>query len=770
MARSRLSKYVKVLAHADLFQDGWNCGGEVATILENILKDGVHMEGSMVARPDLPCAYTNRQQMLSNLVEMLLKSFQFWGRHRNDDVGSKWERPEVYSETALDCFLEGIKSAEVVREVRREITRRENSCQCQEHGRPGARSRVDVTQATSRMDTPANEDPVTPGREVQHQNQQSAKTAVDVMALMGESEDEGGEEWEEVVRKIRRAAWHGETLELPQGVMRKERLKINEKFDDYASAPTVEENMEVLQHIRNIPIFNRTRPEPKSLFEHWRDSGRRIDSHSFLSLNMKKPWRAVEHYLPTGKQPGSDEIDVETLRSWDLGRGGDMRTARADLRVLGMEAMLNIAGEKGSNASTRLFLSGVYVNMPASGEETLVHVSLEKEAVVPENIHVSLDIDSLVWITPEVYTKLGVKILMGPRYRAEAPISKSNHLTVNILPPPTDSERANKEWPLAERVPLSRIPHIAFGQFGEGAGSGNIIVCFPRMMHKHPENNLWATMLPAEIQDVWFSRILQPAMTRVAELGTKEYVNWKPSEWKLMARHHRGNPETREIGAHQLESLLKIIREMIQEAPENDKVKPFGSLFFVVEIRGFKAITKATSRIHGDVLEATYKEVPTLDWERMEEDRHSECWLDLGMSITPLPENGEPLVGLWRLSHVMASYATAGTNKPNVHYATTLSDYGGLQAEFPVDRAAATHHKFRSTYNLYYEVSRYWHVFCQNRDAHLGNGHYLEMVKDYSERFENAKERTYGVRDETRMSVQAVKEILPEAKKRVSVS
>jgi hypothetical protein len=84
----------------------------------------------------------------------------------------------------------------------------------------------------------------------------------------------------------------------------------------------------------------------------------------------------------------------------------------------------------------------------------------------------------------------------------------------------------------------------------------------------------------------------------------------------------------------------------------DDELAQFGSHFFVVEIKGCKAMTKAMPSNHdglnnslGSAFTNLKREFSGLDWEYMLDRRKGELVCDIG--ITHHPEHPEPLMGLW---------------------------------------------------------------------------------------------------------------------------
>lgn len=146
---------------------------------------------------------------------------------------------------------------------------------------------------------------------------------------------------------------------------------------------------------------------------------------------------------------------------------------------------------------------------------------------------------------------------------------------------------------------------------------------------------------------------------------------------------------------------------------------------------------------------------------------NGELLLDIGITHHPVCQ--EPLVGIWRLDCLEASFGAGGFNRGNLHTLNTLSLYGGLQAEMEKARAERTHVAFRSSYNLAYEVTRKLdnsRDLFKDQDAYSVNDIYLGDIQDVINIYEDdASFKTFGVRDEIRVGGQTLGDIqqnLPE--------
>lgn len=195
------------------------------------------------------------------------------------------------------------------------------------------------------------------------------------------------------------------------------------------------------------------------------------------------------------------------------------------------------------------------------------------------------------------------------------------------------------------------------------------------------------------------------------------------------------------------------IFQQIDETP--DVLSQFGSFFFVVQVKGCKGLAHVENNNLGDgmkiALERFKQSFPALDWEYMNNRKQGELFFDLGVTIHP--NHSGPLVGLYRLDSLEASYGASGFNRGNLHTINTLGMFGGLQAETSRNSHQRTHILFRSSYPLY-EATRQKdnkrNLFQENNVYARTPGFYKE-IKSVQDIFDKAGTKSYGVRDEFRV-------------------
>lgn len=192
----------------------------------------------------------------------------------------------------------------------------------------------------------------------------------------------------------------------------------------------------------------------------------------------------------------------------------------------------------------------------------------------------------------------------------------------------------------------------------------------------------------------------------------------------------------------------------------------FGSFFFVLEGKGIKALTKEIVSDHGGsvlvtlekVLDNLREELNCLNWDYMANRCNGELFVDLG--ITYHPKGNSPLVGLWRLDHLEASYGAGGYNLGRMHHHNTLSHYGGLQAEMSSAHSDQSHVIFRSSYNLAYEAVRRAdnsREHFKDKDVFSVSQRFIQQSNGLVQIFKGtAQTKSYGLRDEFRLGYSAI--------------
>jgi hypothetical protein len=212
-----------------------------------------------------------------------------------------------------------------------------------------------------------------------------------------------------------------------------------------------------------------------------------------------------------------------------------------------------------------------------------------------------------------------------------------------------------------------------------------------------------------------------------------------------------------------------VISDRDQIDDGGDSLAHFGSFFFVVQVKGSKRLAHSQGpslrRSTAEALELFKRTFTGFDWQYMTNRKEGELICDVGITVQPSEhEDSEPLVGLWRLDCLEASYGAGGYLKGNIHTINTLSMYGGLQAESPVARRRRSHVSFRSSYNLAYEAIRQpdnsRNVFEEKEVYNRSQWFQLQLDNVLEIYDSKACKQSYGVRDEFRISGLAIDDLM----------
>jgi hypothetical protein len=543
-------------------------------------------------------------------------------------------------------------------------------------------------------------------------------------------------------------------------------------FDDYYNGPTIEDLMTEPRHLDNFPTNPYAHPVTRSAWEYFKDYGYRIQPDFCTTFNQQTPIFVEEHLLPIGPpEPYPSQLIEDSIQgSESIDRfGSTRRTQIRDVEVLSCEDMLEMAGVAGSEDSIRAFVCG------RTPQNNFIRLQPELDAVHLrlDEVQITLDIDSIIWITHRLHVLGSIKVHVLPYMNRKPPIPRDNHCSVEILWPQSDLDRSDgrrSEW-FTKSVPLSKLPHIPFAQLGDGTGSFNVYIFFPRMMHQNSSTGYWATLIPTEVQNLWITDVLIPAIRQTSVVGIKEYADFSLEEWKWKAvindKFH--SSKTLTFDPLSFLELTDNIREIITGNPR--QLDMFGSSFFVVDSRGIKLTTMNIRGRHPDPMETLKKEVPGLDWTYMASRKNGQLLMDLGISYHPVPRNSQHLVGLWKLNSILASYETAGMKSPDIYNTCTLAGYGGMQSTMGTIRSRSVQLTFRSTYSLLFESVRrpgQEEKFCADSEAYEATAKFKETCRQFYHIYRGSQYKSYGVREEVRGSSDAIQQAITHAVEKVT--
>ncbi|KAF8801054.1 hypothetical protein BYT27DRAFT_7262376 [Phlegmacium glaucopus] len=126
--------------------------------------------------------------------------------------------------------------------------------------------------------------------------------------------------------------------------------------------------------------------------------------------------------------------------------------------------------------------------------DDFIKLDLERDHVplTREQIAISISIDSILCVTrgTVLSCKGAINLHLKLHFNARPPFSANPSIYITLLQPPDDEdELKHPQSRLKSQFPLSSIPHMPFGHFGEATQQFNLYVFFPRMVHKNINNN-----------------------------------------------------------------------------------------------------------------------------------------------------------------------------------------------------------------------------------------------------------------------------------------
>jgi len=207
-----------------------------------------------------------------------------------------------------------------------------------------------------------------------------------------------------------------------------------------------------------------------------------------------------------------------------------------DVTILSASQMIQLSGDRNSNSLLNTFTCGRH----RDGHHICLNMNMELDGikVASEDLLVTVDIDSLVWVTRSLQFSTPLAIYLGPILEEKAPMHKNNHVYVDILVPQSEQDACalggHTEW-MTMSFPLSGVPHTTFGTLSNASGNMHVYICFPRMIHKDEITHRHASRIPKEILDFFWENILLPAICKHADVGSAPYVSLTLDEVRFKA-------------------------------------------------------------------------------------------------------------------------------------------------------------------------------------------------------------------------------------------
>jgi hypothetical protein len=730
-----------------------------------LLTDDIEFdEEGMVTTPTIECSHYGRLRLLNENIENLQRCHHLYETLSSD----AFVVPEESAIYAMSVGLEGFLRADGIR--KRLAASRDRCTICKRVRQMKVAEQEEVEDGSEEEED-----------EWEQQNPKSDSEDSQLECMEGQRDDRSlavvpayltrNKKKKKLLEKARRrvpakirapTAKRGKAIPMkPQRFQMLPRNKLQD-FDDYYGGPTLEDMME-LQRPGGLEAYPNSwdvAPTIRSPWELFKNYGFTLEPEFALMFNRQEPLMAKEHLLPVGElnlTPTLEEDDDDVC-GWE---------------ELGMEEMLAMAPQVGSSDSMDMFVRGV---MPDGHTPIKLDLTRDAYPLRFDEYLFSLDIDTIIWVTHEIRVLTEISVHVLPYTGGRPPIWKNNHVYAEVLMPQSERDRdmgGRTEW-FSNRKSLSAIPHIHFGKVGQGSSSFNIHVMFPRMMHKNPTSGKSATLVPIEIQSLWFTDIVYPAIMAGENPSTVSYKDYTLAEWRWKVsvnERFTGKDKLVVVQGGHLARFQQVMQDIVDSDP--DEYDRYGSFFFVLDCRGIKDSTNIVVGHDGDPYEELCRKFPACDWEYMEKRKNGQLLMDLGMGFHPNPDDKTPLVFLWDLKRVNQSYDTAGMNAGKVHHAGMMGRYGGRQAEMEQKRQAIVQLCFRSTYSLIYQPFRKSHAgeinMCEDIDAYEVNSTYRSNLESHIMMMRGSLHKSFGAREEMRGSGTSIRQVMQNAAALVSV-
>jgi hypothetical protein len=524
--------------------------------------------------------------------------------------------------------------------------------------------------------------------------------------------------------------------------------------DDYASSPIQSPKFASLES-SNIWVFGKGKMAPllPARLLNWTDRGFRTGGQFWQTIRTIQQEQEGASLQPISPTPMVSHIDR-------------CRPAPESntLRISGKQMLEDAGSSFATDASRRIFVRGKAKRDLATGDPSqYLALDLEEDAVnvPPDSVKVSVDLDSLIWVTPAVNFEVrSFQLFLTPTIGPGLRIDKNNFVYVNLLSPPSNEMELHEPIHRARtEMPLSRIPHLEFGYCGQGSRRINFFAFFPRMIWKNDKGR-YSTRIPGQLVDLWHENAILPAC-RAAFDGKPGFSEYQPHSLQEI-RDRTGAARQKEInviGANQ----KRVMEELCRIVKSEESLSCFGSFFIVADGRGMKFTTKQCTPPNESApsFNLIKAEFPDLCWDVMQDRSKGELYLDIGTGYHS--DDQRPLVGFWRIPSLLDSFKLMGSKKPTIFHFGTQKFHGGASAEISVKSKAKHHFISRISYCLAFEVVRNPGVkdyICSDADVVERSPRFQKECQRWLGLISSAALKSYGVRDEVRGLAGAVLELL----------
>lgn len=533
-------------------QNGFDCGAIAVQVIETIWTDGLHTHGNGPWKlPSLPCCHTTRKRVATGINTAIADTIPLFhqataGVHAaqlDDGVNGFFLGLEQSKTSVNDALVRGglRNHHQVANAVVRDLSKAMLSCAACHELLPGDLRRVLLGDGKPSV--------LPKGARIKETHvQHEPRFSTTPPPLASEDESEGKQDAPPHVGKTKPSTSRStdfsqakasrflrpiQSTHLPPlGSRLGLRIPFDLSFDDYTNGPTLETLDPIPDTIAKLASLSLSYIANQIILCPWtmyKDYGYRLEPDFGQGFHLCDPVLVEKHLMPVG-------LSAPPLSGVQL-------TEHWDMVVMGAREMIAAADK---DRTDDLFVTG------KTTDGSYIRVDLTRDEVKPCSISRSCDIDSLIWITQAPRFLKSIQVFTKPVIRPRAPISKHNHVYVDVLLPQSEHDREagglRREW-YSQKFRLSRIPHVQFARIGEGSGAGELLLFFPRMIHQQPYTGYWAAQVPSDVQNLFWDRVLMPAVRQVVPDMDHPYVDHDRSHLAFKERgtkthHHPFHPDT----------------------------------------------------------------------------------------------------------------------------------------------------------------------------------------------------------------------------------
>ena len=306
-------------------------------------------------------------------------------------------------------------------------------------------------------------------------------------------------------------------------------------FDDYFGGPTIEDCLE--DTVLNFPLSLYGLPCAWSCWDDFKDYGYRIQPSFALAFNIQAPILVNEHVLPIA--PKLAHSNDRILGGYSLDRNPRHDKGKSpgkivvqDATTMGIQDLMEEAGLEGSRSSIQAFVKGLC----RSGE--FIQVDPERDGVKLDpgrEVLTTVDIGRHDLGHHRLRFRQALKIFVLPRIGDGPLMTHKEQPRVCRYPPPTIQSRVMRVpvsdgW-YTQPFPSARYCIPTLPRCQVVLGSINVYIMFPRMIHRHRWTGRRATIIPYEVQSMWLSDVVLPALVQVTDRSYHPYVDFTLNEW-----------------------------------------------------------------------------------------------------------------------------------------------------------------------------------------------------------------------------------------------